>query len=370
MFAKKNVVAAAALTLVAVAAQAQVTAYGNLDVSIGRKQTLGINANGDLTKSSTTTVDSSDLSESFIGFKGQEDLGSGLKAVFKLESELGVDTGAAIGDTFWNRNATVGLAGDFGALNLGRFENLFKLESAQFNPFGSSATFSPSARLGLNKGTLGALASGIVGTPVTFGSTDGSWSNGISYSSPNLGGLTLSAQTSLKEGATGNAANYSGGATAIAANYTAGPLGLSAVIGEIRSAAATPLATPVKDKAFLVGASYDFGAVKLFGQYGEDKLEAKAANGSVKPKFFQVGGSIPVSEAGSILLSGGQTKVDLDVLNASIKTRDISVGYNHNLSKRTSAYAAYINERTSASATGGSDSENTNSFAVGVRHSF
>ncbi|MBC7701298.1 hypothetical protein, partial [Aquabacterium sp.] len=36
MFAKKNIVAAAALTLVAVAAHAQVTVYGNLDVSVGR----------------------------------------------------------------------------------------------------------------------------------------------------------------------------------------------------------------------------------------------------------------------------------------------------------------------------------------------
>ncbi|RZL02849.1 MAG: porin [Rubrivivax sp.] len=370
MFAKKNVVAAAALTLVAVAAQAQVTVYGNVDASIGRKQVLGFDVNGNLSKTSSTNVDSSDLSESFIGFKGQEDLGGGLKALFKLESELGVDTGAAVGDTFWNRNATVGLAGAFGAVNLGRFENLFKLESAQFNPFGTSATFSPSTRLGLNKGTLAFLASDIIGAPVNFGSTDGSWSNGVSYVSPNLGGLTLSVQTSLKESAGGNAANYAGGATAVSANYTAGPLALSAVVGEIRSVSATPAATPIKDKAFLLGASYDFGVVKLFGQYGQDKLVAKATDGSVKPKFFQLGGSIPVSEAGSVLVSGGQTKVDLGVLDASVKTRDISVGYNHNLSKRTSAYAAYINERTSASATGGSESETTNSFAVGVRHSF
>ncbi|MDO9004233.1 MAG: porin [Aquabacterium sp.] len=370
MFAKKNVVAAAALTLLAVAAHAQVTVYGNLDVSVGRKQVLGFDGNGDLTKVSSTNVDSSDMAESYIGFKGQEDLGGGLKAIFKLESELGVDTGAAAGDTFWNRNATVGLAGDFGAVNLGRFENLFKLESAQFNPFGSSATFSPSARLGLNKGTLGFLASSIVGGPVNFGSTDGSWSNGVSYVSPNLGGLTLSVQTSMKEGAKGDAANYSGGATAVSANYTAGPLALSAVVGEIRSASATPAATPIKDKAVLLGASYDFGVVKLFGQYGQDKLVAKATDGSVKPKFFQLGGAIPVSEAGSVLLSAGQTKVDIDTPAASIKTRAISAGYNHNLSKRTSAYAAYINERTSASSAGGSGSETTNSVAVGVRHAF
>ena len=188
MFAKKNVVAAAVLTLLAVTAQAQVSVYGQLDVSVGRKQVLTTDINGDfvatgskINKTGSTNVDSSDMSQSYLGFKGQEDLGNGLKAVFKLESDLAVDTGATTAGAFWSRNATVGLVGDFGALNLGRFENLTKLEGAAFNPFGASGTFSPTMRLAVD--------------------TD-SWSNGISYVSPNLSGLTLSAQYSAKETAT------------------------------------------------------------------------------------------------------------------------------------------------------------------------
>lgn len=361
MFAKKNVVAAAALTLVVVAAQAQVTVYGNLDVSVGRKQAIDTTApivNGKFAKTSTTNVDSSDLSQSFIGFKGQEDLGGDLKAVFKLESELAVDTGAANGgSTFWNRNATVGLAGDFGAVNLGRFENLFKLEGQAFNPFGASGTFSP---------TFNALG------------TDGSsWANGVSYVSPNLGGLTLSAQYSAKEASANQvtATNYAGGAYALSANYVAGPLGLSAVFGEVKSVDSS--ASSVKQRPWLLGASYDFGVVKLFGQYGQDKLDTKIAGTSGKLKGYQLGASVPVTADGAVLVSYGEGKLSGDIASAPVrsKVRDLSLGYVHNLSKRTNVYAAAINERVNGevdltNATSATGRGTTTSFAVGVRHAF
>lgn len=356
MFAKKNVVAAAALTLVAVAAQAQVTVYGNLDVSVGRKQQFDLTApvvNGKFAKTSTTNVDSSDMSDSFIGFKGQEDLGGGLKALFKLESELAVDTGAAAGDTFWNRNATVGVAGSFGTVSLGRFENLFKLEGGAFNPFGTSSTFSP---------TFNAL-----------NVTGGSWSNGVSYVSPNLGGLTLSAQYSAKEAAKSTAANYSGGAVAVSANFVAGPLALSAVISDFRSAdpaTATAATGPAqKSRPWLLGASYDFGAVKLFGQYAESKTKDKTAGDVGKVKGFQLGVAVPVTADGTVLASYGEGKATTPTVGGSLKERDVSVGYTQNLSKRTNVYAAVINERDKNTIVINAKGTIT-SFAVGVRHSF
>ncbi|MGH6645555.1 porin [Aquabacterium sp.] len=359
MFAKKNVVAAAALTLVAVAAQAQVTAYGNLDVSVGRKQAVtGYDTNGKAIKASRTAVDSSDLSDSFIGFKGQEDLGGGLKAIFKLESELAVDNGAALGGTsaFWSRNATVGLAGGFGTVNLGRFENLFKLEGAAFNPFGSSRTFSTTfgGTLDLTSGSLAPRES---------------WSNGISYVSPSLGGLTLSAQYSAKEAALGNTALYGGGAVAVAANFVAGPLGLSAVVGELRSTNGVT-APAEKTRPWLLGASYDFGAVKLFGQYGQIKADDKVTGDSGKFKGFQLGASVPVSADGAVLVSYGDSKGTEPGVAGSEKNRDVSLGYTHNLSKRTNVYAAAINERRKDTTAAPVQKATITNFAVGVRHSF
>jgi len=355
MFAKKNVVAAAALTLMAVAAQAQVSVYGNLDVSVGRKQVFNgtVDANGKLGKSSSTNVDSSDMSQSFIGFKGQEDLGGGLKAVFKLENALEVDTGASTSTSnFWSRNAYVGLAGDFGAVNLGRSENLFKLEGQAFNPFGSSKTFSPTFRAGQVDAS--------------------SWTNGITYVSPNLSGLTLSGQVSLAETQKSTANTYSGGGYALSANYGAGPLGVSLAFGEIRSTSGAVAATgpAERNRNWLLGASYDFSVVKVYGQYGQIKADTKNVSGSDKLKAFQLGVAVPVTASGAVLASYGEGKGTSSGVAGSEKLRDLSVGYTHTLSKRTNVYGAWINEHFSDNTSAPTVKGTTNSFAVGVRHAF
>ena len=131
MFAKKNLIAVAALATLAVSAQAQssVTLYGNLDVAVTYDK---FKIDGGPSET-TTGVDSSILTESFFGLKGQEDLGNGLKAIFKLESGINVDTGTAATGNFWGKNAYVGLAGDFGTVKLGNQESLFKTEGNAFN---------------------------------------------------------------------------------------------------------------------------------------------------------------------------------------------------------------------------------------------
>lgn len=342
MFAKKNLIALAALATLAVSAQAQssVTLYGNVDAMVGSLQSLNVTFGPTtVTKDRTTAVASSGLTESFFGLKGQEDMGGGLKAVFKLESFVNVDTGTT-GANFFGKNAYVGFAGDFGQLVAGNVESLFKIEGAAFNPFGTSPIASPTTRLFLG-GNLG-VSSPMVG---------GSWQNTLAYTSNNMSGLTLSAQYSAKE-----ASNY-GGAYDLSANYTAGALGLSAVYGESKQSFG---AADLKSRAYLLGASYDFTAVKLMAQYGQNKITQEGVTGSTTPKFYQVGVVVPVSAAGSFHAAFGQNKIE------DLKMTDISVGYNHALSKRTSLYALYINEKFKL----GGDSESTNSYGVGVRHAF
>lgn len=369
MFAKKNVVAAAALTLVAMAAQAQVTLYGTLDASVGRKETITLDpVTGAATKAGAARVDSSDLTQSYLGFKGQEDLGGGLRAFFKLENGLSLDTGAQSGSTFWSRNAYIGLAGDFGAVKLGRAENLFKLEGQAFNPFGESQAYSPLFRPNALSAQVGALA-GVTIPPLGLDAS--SWANSITYTTPNLSGFSLSVQGSLAENQKATAANYAGGGAAISARYEAGPLGLSLVYGEVRNPEASLAVTgpAIKSRNALLGASYDFGVVKLYGQYGQSTLDGKdpvvnAALDDTKVKRFQVGAGIPVTTDGSVLVSFGQNKLDLGP--DEVKVRDLSLAYQHNLSKRTSAYAAVGAERVQYDA----EKVTATNFSVGVKHSF
>lgn len=342
MFAKKNLIAVAALATLAVSAQAQssVTLYGNVDVGLTSIKTKSTPAAG--TDGTVTGVTSSILTESFFGLKGQEDLGGGLKAIFKLESFIDVDTGATTAGNFFGKNAYVGLAGDFGTVKLGNQESLFKTEAAAFDAFGVSPVLAVSKLFVGN--TLG-----------------GSWQNTIGYTSPNLSGLTVSAQHSAKE-ATKNtsAASYNGGATAVAVNYAAGALGLSAVYGDNRTTDTnTGTLSNERNRAFLLGGSYDFGVVKAFAQYGQNKSETRTTE-DPKDKFFQVGAVVPVTQAGAVHAAYGQVKT------GDLKDSKFSLAYHHSLSKRTGVYAGvtYVKDEQVAA------EEKTTTLAVGVRHAF
>ena len=351
MFAKKNLIALAALATLAVSAQAQssVTLYGNVDAGVAYTKTKVTGADS----TSTTGVESSILTDSFFGLKGQEDLGGGLKAIFKLESSINVDTGSTAADNFFGKNAYIGFAGDFGTVKLGNQESLFKTEAGAFDAFGTSA------QLAVSKLFIG---------------QDGSWQNTVGYVSPNLSGFTISAQHSAKEGVqkSATAGSYQGGATAMAVNYTAGALGLSAVLGDVRTTDSDVATTSdYRDRAFLLGASYDFSVVKAFAQYGQNKSKLRTGDDS-KDTFFQVGAVVPVSQTDSIHAAYGQNKNDdLTPGNTDVKTKQFSLAYHHALSKRTSTYAAlaYTDEKTQAPATPDSKTKTT-LFAVGVRHAF
>lgn len=73
---------------------------------------------------------------SFIGFKGSEDLGDGLKAVWQLEQDVSVAGGGA---TRWgNRESFIGLAGEFGTARAGRVANPFDDASKAIDPWDSN----------------------------------------------------------------------------------------------------------------------------------------------------------------------------------------------------------------------------------------
>jgi len=101
-------------------AQSSVTIYGLLDQSVA--YTSNANAAGD------SIVKLPTLTGSFpsrLGFRGVEDLGGGLQAVFTLEAGLLMDTGGlSQGNRLFGRQASVGLKGDFGTVTIGRQVNM------------------------------------------------------------------------------------------------------------------------------------------------------------------------------------------------------------------------------------------------------
>jgi predicted porin len=127
---KKTLIALAALAATGAFAQSSVTLYGAVDASVEHDAGNGLTVN---------KMNNSNLGSSKLGFKGTEDLGGGLKAVFKLEGGLknesgngkssnttnaasGTNTAVANGSQGldFQRYSYVGLAGNFGEVHLGR----------------------------------------------------------------------------------------------------------------------------------------------------------------------------------------------------------------------------------------------------------
>ena len=107
--------ACAAASPSVVLAQIAPTLYGLVDMSVGSFQVPG--------SDSVRRAESGRMSLSYLGIRGSDDLGGGLRARYALETYIRVDEGAAGRsgtDAFWGRTAYVGLQGAFGTSVLGR----------------------------------------------------------------------------------------------------------------------------------------------------------------------------------------------------------------------------------------------------------
>jgi predicted porin len=241
----------------------------------------------------------------------------------------------------------VGLSGNFGRVILGQYDNALFTYGLLYNPFGSSMVFSPTmvSYYGLSGGV-----------PASVGYDTG-WVNSVTYETPNFGGFTASVQVAPKETTAGGDAkdNY-----AVSAAYNAGSL---SVMGVYTSSGQSNAAYVARQKNYALGASYDFGVAKLMGQYSVVKDTTAGADD--KAKFFQIGVSIPVTAAGNVLVSYGQTKYDDGVDEAKLK--QFSLGYDYSLSKRTGVYAALTTKKLSDA---GMIDDTATTYAVGLRHAF
>lgn len=127
---KKSLIALMVATLPA-AAFADVTVFGTIKGGVEYVD------NG---SNKQTNID--DLG-SRIGFKGNEDLGNGLKAIWQVETGFGIDGQSRTGEssgTFASRESFVGLSSNFGTFRLGHLANYGESDMAQVNPWESSST--------------------------------------------------------------------------------------------------------------------------------------------------------------------------------------------------------------------------------------
>lgn len=346
---KKTFIAfgAALACLGAAHAQSSVQLTGLVDMYVGSMKLAG--------QDRTSIAESGGLSTSWWGVQGTEDLGGGMKAGFNLGAFFQADDGGPgrfPGDTYFARDANVSLSGSFGQVLLGRTSAPNFLPSVFANPFGDSFEVSPLI-LHENVWFLGGQKLGT--TPADTG-----WSNQIRYTTPNMGGLTINVAYQFGEVAAQNSKKNVG----VNATYRTGGLMLTGFYERAQVNNPTGgLLTGGTQQDWMLGGSYDFGVVKLYGTYGAAKTKD---NDSYDGKTASLGLDIPVSKAGTVKAAVAHTKLQAtDGVTFAFdgKRTTTSIGYDHFLSKRTDVYGVVMNDRVTGLKSG-------TSLAVGIRHRF
>ncbi|WP_367847379.1 porin [Rhodoferax sp. WC2427] len=347
---KKSLIALAVIAASGAAmAQSSVTLYGLVDMYVGSVKT----GNG-TTSLRQTKVESGLVNTSRFGLKGTEDLGNGLAANFVLEQGIAADTGAAktatllvapaAGTSFaFSRQAWVGLSGSFGSTRIGLTPTPFDDVSGQYDAVFDSG-LSP-------MNSVFASANSYLVRP----------GNTIAYYTPNLSGFSASASYSLGENKT--AAVNAGSVYSLALAYANGPIGVS--LGyQNEKVDSSALAR----KYVRLGGSYDFGAAKLYANYGRAEnyeFSSKATLSGAKASDYQVGVDVPVGAALTLSASYAQSKDNATAGND--KRKGFGLGAKYALSKRTALYGGYEADNSKVS---GTTTLKHDLFAVGVQHRF
>ena len=306
---------AAALCSLDAHAQNQVL-YGLIDASGSYSRTPG----GDY----RWKLDSGNMSRSFLGFRGTEDLGGGLRAVYRLESYFSADTGSTGGyggSAFWGRDANVGLSGAFGTTVLGRNVSPLYLTTITFNPFGESFGFSPSTRQ--------YFAGAVVG--------DRSWNNSVAYLNnprdPLRVHLAANARENNSNGVQENGHNFGG-----SVSYLTGPFAVALAWEKIQNSALAVPAGFDQQTVTQLSATYDFKLVRLYGQLGRVYTDATLNS---KHVLFQFGAAVPIGQ-GLILAAYGTSEMRTDFAQST--DRIYSLGYDYFVSKNIDIYVAAMHE--------------------------
>jgi predicted porin len=390
---KKSLLALAVAAAIPALAQAQasnVIMYGRIDLGYNKTPGL-VTSNGAQTAADSNcgkvtvrdvlcqgkgaVLNQSQQSGSRFGVRGAESLGGGLFATFQIEHRFNADTGAQSNFKFWQGRSIVGLRGGFGEINLGHnYTPLFWTQLAA-DPWGWD--------------TVAQTSNTQTGTQVRF-------SNSLEYVTPSLGGLQGRVMWAPSEVA-GTKANFG-----LSAVYNAGPLYVGLGYenhghnqpGAAATVAGTVAGSAAKNKAIGLTASYNLGFMKLIANAGKtdvDPVTFATANADAALRHNNFSAVVPLGAGEFRATVGNQSGRTVSRAAAvapaaqgnvssisSLKTRDIGIGYHHNLSNRTTLYVdlnrttntAVLPSATPTGVVGLKSSASATQYDFGVKHNF
>lgn len=396
-FLTRKTIFAAAVPLLACTAQAQVQVYGKLYPYVLNERGSGATTAGtpvsSLTSSKTVTganamasISGMNAGNSRLGFKGSEDLGDGLKAIFQLETQVAVDSGVAgSGTQFWSRDTFVGLRGSAGTIRLGVMDTVLK-------EYGDTIGI-----LGISSGTF--FSSSSVLRKTGYGTSSASSFhlrriNSLKYDSPEFAGFGAALQFSTDEAKT---STRDPRVISLGIKYENGPLYASIahevhydLFGGSRNAPASNaanLAVNSRDRATQAAVTYTIGDHTLgFDVIKKDYKENPVAAGAFQSYsntaymfsmesrwgLWRTAGHIVRSNAGSCRLVGVACSTD------GLSGTKLTLGAGYNFSKRTYLFGGVSRVMNGKSARfttaelgeAPNPGEDITQVAIGLSHSF
>ena len=300
-------------------AQSNVTIYGALDAGLIKRT------------GTSTTVGKRDANT--LGFRGVEGLGGGIKALVHLEIRYEPDTGTLESGVrpLFQGQSRVGLQGGFGTLRIGRGTTSYMESVTAFEPF--HGTPSPAGFY-----TDVAVAGYTVQPLDAAGNSFNRISNAVWYNTPEFSGFQFNATLAAREANGGP--QIIGRGTALLPQYpansapSANPFSISATYKKGSVGAMLGVErNGVESELWSAAASIKpMAALKLMAIYShQDRGHTMAANESTKA--WVVGANYTIAN-GTLLLGYGRKEPD-----GVTATRQLSIGYEYPLSKRTYLYA-------------------------------
>lgn len=334
-------------------AETNVTIYGLID--------LGMDYTNNIGGKNSVQMESGYAQGSRLGFKGTEDLGGGLSAVFKLENGFAADTGKlGQGGLMFGRQALVGLSSKTaGTVTLGRQYDSVVDYLAPMSANGNWAGY-------------------LFAHPLDNDNTDNSFrvNNSIKYASPNVSGITFGGLYGFGETPSDNAKNrtYSLGAAYANGLLSAG-LGYmnlsrtgTTTSGSITPTDATFLAE--KQKIFGVGINYTIGVATLGFVYTNTNLSnPTGGNGyissfapaigtlnSLKFNNYEINAKYQLTSAlyAGAMYTYTRGKYDATAANAKPKWSTLGLMADYNFSNRTDVYLQGVYQKIGGDLTGSS----------------
>ncbi len=366
---------AAAISAPAFADTSNVTVYGKADLSYDSIKT-GTATNG----TAGTTSNRVSSNTTLIGLKGSEDLGDGLSAIWQVESLILVGNTAGVAATttaasnaqIGNRNTFLGLSSaSAGTVVMGRHDTPYKISTRAYDVFGDGIADSR------------ALTGGGVAAAASF---DGRQDQVVAYISPKLGGVATLAVGYVNLAPLDNVATQAkNSAVSVAGMFDIGSGFGAALAYEAHDFGAASVTAATKETATKIGASYTMDAINVNFAYEKtsDNLTALTAANKNGHSDYYLSGKYSLTANDAIKLA--YTKANTINGLTGTDAKQVTIGYDHVLSKRTSVYALYtkLSNGTAASYVLGSGTSSVggattiagagaspSALAFGMKHTF